>query len=188
MLYDNNWEDDFGQTVFDVHPPSECAEYLCPLHNRSLHHMLDWPRRWNTGKAGVEVVCPHGGAHPDPDEGYASVLHVCDGCCTPQPLPSMELRVWRCVSTDGDLNYEFKHAEKEARQLARDEAMDLWMRFNDLLLHLRHTHQVMNLAAGDDPTEYAKLAQSHPDKEILLRMNMFADVDELVWARLRPVE
>lgn len=187
-MTDNTWTDDYGQLLVGVHDARECEGHRCTIHNRSNHHMLDWPQHWRTDKAFMEVMCAHNTGHPDPDEAYGSYIHACDGCCIPRTDWSVKLRVWKCVSTDGDLNNEFRHTSVEKRAESRLEAMDLWMRFNDYLLHLKSTYDTMNFAAGDDPTEFAKLAASHPDRHILLRMNMNGDIDELVWAQLRPVE
>lgn len=188
-MSDATWTDDFDQTLLNVHAESECAGHRCTIHRRSQHHMLDWPRRWRADRHFMEVVCAHGTGHPDPDEVYENAyIHACDGCCIPRVNWSTRLRVWKCVSTDGDLNSEFRHAGEETRAAARQEAMDLWMRFNDYLLHLKHTYNTVNAAADDDPAEFVKLVAAHPDRGILLRMNMNGDIDELVWNQLRPVE
>ena len=77
-----------------AHLESECRGSVCALHNRSDHHMRDWPQHWRGDRGLIERICPHGVGHPDPDslarlndrglsaEAVAAEgVHGCDGCC-----------------------------------------------------------------------------------------------------------
>lgn len=80
-------------TWLTCHHSSKCAGQVCSLHNRSNHHLRDWPQRWRAGDYRMERVCEHGIGHPDPDDfmlrtGVDDGSHGCDGCCLPKPLPN----------------------------------------------------------------------------------------------------
>lgn len=87
MATDNTWTLVGGQVLVGVHQSDKCFKQYCTIHNFSDHHMVDWPQNWRPGWIGgyMERICPHGIAHPDPDEinieGIAT--HGCDGCCNP---------------------------------------------------------------------------------------------------------
>lgn len=78
-----------------VHDADRCLGDHCPFHNPSEHHMRTWDvkvqlSRWDLR---TDRLCPHGEAHPDPDnlgflarvfgneEAERSSVHRCDGCC-----------------------------------------------------------------------------------------------------------
>lgn len=70
----------------NTHVRAQCQGQPCTIHHRSKHAMRAFPQRWNPARAIVERVCPHGYAHPDPDEwavrvGHDAGEHRCDGCC-----------------------------------------------------------------------------------------------------------
>lgn len=79
------------------HPLDECIGENCVVHNPSSHHMRDWPQRWQNDGV-LNRICPHGQAHPDPDQFglwvaqgcETKAVHACDGCCAYplQPQPS----------------------------------------------------------------------------------------------------
>lgn len=50
------------------HHPSALCSPPCSIHNPSLHHMRDWPRRWFQDRQMICRVCVHGIPHPDPDD------------------------------------------------------------------------------------------------------------------------
>lgn len=90
------FEDDFGQKLYSIHSPIQCAGRPCTIHRPSNHHMRDWPLHWRADRRIFERICPHRIGHPDPDddrwqveylENVASGIHSCDGCCRP-PVPS----------------------------------------------------------------------------------------------------
>lgn len=72
-----------GGQVLYTHTMDKCIRANCTVHNRSDHHMLEWPQNWRSDRGIMEVICPHGIGHPDPDE-IKKGLHGCDGCCHPQ--------------------------------------------------------------------------------------------------------
>ncbi len=50
--------------------------------------MRSWPLVWRPRLGYCDRLCPHGVAHPDPDDvvraqavGGVSTEHACDGCC-----------------------------------------------------------------------------------------------------------
>jgi len=63
-----------------THTIDRCAPNKCTIHNRSSHHMLEWPQNWREDRGIMELICPHGIGHTDPDE-TAFGGHGCDGCC-----------------------------------------------------------------------------------------------------------
>jgi hypothetical protein len=66
----------------NAHTKKECySEYRCTLHNRSNHHMREFPQMWNGRKQIMERLCEHGYGHTDPDEISGFEIHNCDGCC-----------------------------------------------------------------------------------------------------------
>lgn len=74
-----------------THKQSACSLWHCPVHNPSDHLMKDFPTQWDENRSIMTRVCPHGIAHPDPDDlkyndpfqsKYAGKWdHGCDGCC-----------------------------------------------------------------------------------------------------------
>jgi hypothetical protein len=79
-----NLEHNPHQFLRHVHPATQCAGEWCPLHNRSDHHMRDWPQHWRGDRYLMERICPHGVGHPDPDDPSTDRTHGCDGCCDPE--------------------------------------------------------------------------------------------------------
>jgi hypothetical protein len=73
-----------GERLYYVHSPEECKTKYCTLHNRSYHHMRNWPQHWRSDRRIMERICPHGIGHPDPDDLSKDTVHGCDGCCTPK--------------------------------------------------------------------------------------------------------
>ena len=74
--------------LINLHSPDICAGRRCCVHDPSDHHMRAWPVNWRADRHMMERVCPHGIAHPDPDDlayklsqGIDSGVHGCDGCC-----------------------------------------------------------------------------------------------------------
>lgn len=77
------------------HPDGVCDGEVCPIHNRTDHHMRSWPQLWRDDRQLIERTCPHGVGHPDPDHltsfarrhtdhparVSAESMHGCDGCC-----------------------------------------------------------------------------------------------------------
>lgn len=89
-----------GGQVLYTHTMEECVGHKCSVHNRSNHHMRDWPQNWRSDRGIMELLCEHGVGHPDPDEiafkkrilgeeeAYYIGIHGCDGCCR---TPSKEV-------------------------------------------------------------------------------------------------
>ncbi len=79
-----------GGTVMLTHKKENCKGEFCTIHNRSNHHMLEWPQYWRSDRLIMEIICPHGVGHPDPDGIFNEWdgIHGCcpEGCCVP-PLP-----------------------------------------------------------------------------------------------------
>lgn len=73
------------EALTNVHDRSLCAGEFCTIHNRSDHHMREWPQHWRSDRGIMERICPHGVGHPDPDSPFPRVsvdwTHGCDGCC-----------------------------------------------------------------------------------------------------------
>lgn len=69
----------------NTHDLSKCVGHACFVHNRTEHHMRDWPVQWRDDRKIVERICVHGIGHPDPDQADflndAGMTHGCDGCC-----------------------------------------------------------------------------------------------------------
>lgn len=71
-----------------AHASGSCAGYWCCIHRPSPHHMTAWTQEWEGSR--MFRVCPHGQAHPDPDDfvSYDTLAELtqhkkyCDGCCT----------------------------------------------------------------------------------------------------------
>lgn len=77
-----------NQRMVGIHNASICFGRPCVIHNPSDHHMRDWVTHWNSETQMMERICPHGQAHPDPDDleyhksmDHAIPDHICDGCC-----------------------------------------------------------------------------------------------------------
>lgn len=85
-----------SEEVAYCHDEDACDGDVCPIHNRTAHHMRGWPQHWRSDRGLMERICPHGVGHPDPDhmasvkmryESVASLrywvegVHGCDGCC-----------------------------------------------------------------------------------------------------------
>lgn len=88
------------QSVFKVHPATQCAGEFCCIHNPSNHRLRDAPLNFRFDRGITERICEHGVGHPDPDSGdflkrvdperYKRIawgIHGCDGCCGPS-LPN----------------------------------------------------------------------------------------------------
>lgn len=83
-----DFTDDNGQKLINVHDAARCKGQYCCIHNPSSHHMAKWRRNWRDDRKMMERICPHGVGHPDPDDAaYRATLgdnnnvHGCDGCC-----------------------------------------------------------------------------------------------------------
>lgn len=68
------------------HDKNKCYDDICSLHNRTPHHMRDWPQNWREDRTIMERICSHGIGHPDPDDFKIVRFldkgeHGCDGCC-----------------------------------------------------------------------------------------------------------
>lgn len=74
-----------GGLVLLTHEAGTCLGEFCTIHNQSDHHMLKWKQDWLGAENYMVRICPHGQAHPDPDEINTKVPtnHGCDGCCNP---------------------------------------------------------------------------------------------------------
>jgi hypothetical protein len=74
-----------GGLVLNTHPAGACYGEFCTIHNPSNHHMIKWKQDWLVHENYMVRICPHGQAHPDPDEINLKVPenHGCDGCCDP---------------------------------------------------------------------------------------------------------
>ena len=70
-----------NRVIYNAHPADRCLGENCTLHNRSNHHMREWPQHWREDRMLMERICPHGVGHPDPDEIAIDHTHGCDGCC-----------------------------------------------------------------------------------------------------------
>jgi hypothetical protein len=80
-----------GLNPVRVHPRSKCKDRAigCCIHRPTAHKMISWPQRWDQQQQAMMRVCPHGQAHPDPDDiAYNKTItpgksywHTCDGCC-----------------------------------------------------------------------------------------------------------
>lgn len=78
-----------------VHDDSRCRGRNCCIHNPSPHPLGRHPMYWRGIWVGMDRICDHGLAHPDPDDRryrYSvglplHVEHECDGCCYPAVLP-----------------------------------------------------------------------------------------------------
>lgn len=103
---------------------------------------------------------------------------------------SIEYRVWEIISTDEDLlEKEFSKESLEAQHNAVKYALDLWMKFNDLQLHLHHTFNIIRSSAEqteDFKKEYYNLIVSHPEKEALDLLFKNEELDNLIWKKLEP--
>lgn len=73
-----------GQRIEVPHAPQACAGRACWVHAPSDHHMRGWIQSFSE-RHGVERMCRHHIAHPDPDADRPSRPHMCDGCCKPSP-------------------------------------------------------------------------------------------------------
>lgn len=90
-----------GTVLVNVHTPDQCAGENCCIHNPSQHHMATWQHSWDDIYVQMMRDCPHGFAHPDPDDlsfkrraygpdrAATASVHPCDGCC--QPMTTKEL-------------------------------------------------------------------------------------------------
>lgn len=84
-----------GQKMY-THSPDLCRGEVCCIHNRTQHHMREWPQNWRQDRQLMERICPHGVGHPDPDHltylertfgverRNLEASHRCDGCCAPR--------------------------------------------------------------------------------------------------------
>lgn len=96
-------------TTYNTHAADVCdQEFPCSIHRRSPHPMRAFPQTWCGQHHIMERLCPHGLAHPDPDDylvrtkqvgttppdpddyqaktPVSDATHPCDGCCTPAYL------------------------------------------------------------------------------------------------------
>lgn len=64
-----------------THSLDSCRGPVCPIHNRSDHHMRAYPQHFRWSRGIMERICPHGVGHPDPDDPTENTVHGCDGCC-----------------------------------------------------------------------------------------------------------
>lgn len=98
-------------------------------------------------------------------------------------------RVWSVLISDGDIEKEFGSDEVEVQKQAVKHALDLWMEFNDLQLHLYHTYNTIKTsleAAEDFDAEFTDLAQHNPDKDALLAINLGLEIDDIIWTNIEP--
>jgi hypothetical protein len=103
---------------------------------------------------------------------------------------TIEHRVWEIISTNEDLlEEEFSKESLEAQHNAVRCALDLWMKFNDLQLHLHHTFNIVRSSAkqaDDFEQEYYALIKSHPEKKALDLLFRNEEIDYLIWQKLEP--
>jgi hypothetical protein len=103
---------------------------------------------------------------------------------------TIEHRVWEIISTDEDLlEEEFSKESLEAQRNAVKCALDLWMKFNDLQLHLHHTFNTVRSSAEQADNfeqEYYALIASHPEKKALDLLFKNEEIDYLIWQKLEP--
>ena len=74
-------------TTYNTHAADFCdTEFPCSIHRRSNHPMRPFPQTWCGQHNIMERLCPHGLAHPDPDDylvrtEQVATAHPCDDCC-----------------------------------------------------------------------------------------------------------
>lgn len=72
--------------LVNIHDITQCQPNPCTIHNKTDHHMRQWPQHWRSDRAIMERICPHGIGHPDPDSPWPNNshqwVHGCDGCCS----------------------------------------------------------------------------------------------------------
>jgi hypothetical protein len=98
----------------------------------------------------------------------------------------IKLRVWTCLSSGGSLEETFAESNQEERHAARGLALSLWMQFSDKKLHLLDTMNRLSVAA--DQQDFEALTLGHPDRATLLALYRDEDVDDRVWASIKPTE
>lgn len=104
-------------------------------------------------------------------------------------MSALKHRVWEIVSTDGNLESEFSTESIDAQKEALKYCFSLWMRFNDLKVHLNHNFNAILKAAKDSEDEAVfieSLINVHPEKEILLAYYKGEDYEPLLWKKLEP--
>lgn len=98
-------------SLANAHSNKECySEYRCTLHNRSNHHMREFPQFWNGRKQIVERICEHGYGHTDPDEISGFEIHNCDGCCIKLNLDPINSKSKIIYSRDSGTVFEARWA------------------------------------------------------------------------------
>lgn len=79
----------YGPVVVGVHSELDCHGMPCVVHSPTQHHMRGWDLRFRRKRGIFERLCPHGFAHPDPDQfphwrasgALHQAMHSCCGCC-----------------------------------------------------------------------------------------------------------
>jgi hypothetical protein len=98
-------------------------------------------------------------------------------------------RVWSVLISDGDIEKEFGSDELEVQKQAVRYALDLWMEFNDLQLHLYHTYNTIKASlesVEDFDSEFSSLAQQNPNGDALVAINLGEEIDDLIWSIIEP--
>ena len=98
-------------------------------------------------------------------------------------------RVWSVLISDGDIEKEFGSDDLEVQKQAVKHALDLWMEFNDLQLHLYHTYNTIKASlesVEDFEAEFMSFAQPNPDKDALIAINLGLEIDDIIWTTIEP--
>jgi hypothetical protein len=98
-------------------------------------------------------------------------------------------RVWSVLISDGDIEKEFGSDDLEVQKQAVKHALDLWMEFNDLQLHLYHTYNTIKASlesVEDFESEFMSFAQPNPDKDALIAINLGLEIDDIIWTTIEP--
>lgn len=104
-------------------------------------------------------------------------------------MSDLKNRVWEILSVDGDLESEFGRESVEAQREATNYAMTLWMKFNDIKIHLNETYnRVQSFVEGSSKTneEFLDLIKDHPEREALQLMLDNQDINSVIWEKLKP--
>jgi len=103
---------------------------------------------------------------------------------------TIEHRVWEIISTDEDLlEKEFSTESLDAQRDAVRYALELWMKFNDLQLHLYHTYNTIKASlesVEDFEAEFISFAEPNPNKDALIAINLGLEIDDIIWTTIEP--